>query len=189
MEPDPCQAYFSCRDERGMRVELRHAPTWWLALDDPRPVLYDQDADESDGDDWDDAAGDGLYDDGDSNDPLCSTRDEDVNPIWWVSGDDGRGAPSSLIEVLDLLAPDRRGPAVAAHLRMLGDIARHEQAAVDVSDGISCDPFCTACITEPEVHAMVLADGLTLRAKELADALGVYAIEVSVLPAGERLPE
>jgi hypothetical protein len=185
MATTPSGEFFRSVDERGCLVELRYAPTWWLTdlARTDRPVLFDQDApDGAGGDDGWEIIDDEVDGSGCAGELLCAVDDEVVNPVWWVSEPGGRGAPATLSEALRDLCDGDRSDAVAAHLRVLGEIALHEQAAADGAEGTGCDPVCAACIAEPEVHAMVLYDAIVLRARELTEALALYSLTVAVLP-------
>lgn len=109
---------------------------------------------------------------------LVALSDDATNPVWWVQPADGPGHLATLAYALGLLEPHVRVEALDAHLAVMADLVAHERSARALDDEAwsteTYDPRCVACWAEPESHAMVLADAIAERARELVDALSQF---------------
>ena len=111
---------------------------------------------------------------------LVAVADDETNPVWWVQPRRGPGHLATLAYAAGLLGGDDRVAAVAAHVDMLTELVAHERAAraLDDDELESYEPFCVACWAEPESHAMVLADAVLERTRELVDALSQFGFRL-----------
>lgn len=107
--------------------------------------------------------------------------------VWWQSDPDCDGSDCgcgrvSLIYVLEKLAPEERGEAVALHAEEMRTLYEHFWAGQGLVSGAAdmIGDACSSCLTEGAAHVWEIYENACELAEEFGEALAAYAYQLFV---------